>query len=108
MVLIDMSGRFTERMLPHVVSQLWDLKENGRTGEEIAALLGWKKNAVFDHIQEHGGIRPRWGRNLKGRSLSFEERQEIMIWRSHSSVSEKSGAGSADPIPRSPENCAAT
>src|SRR5450830_735940 len=83
MVLIDMSGRFTERMLPQVVSQLWDLKEIGRTGEEIAALLGWKKTAVFDHIQEHGGIRPRWGRNLKGRSLSFEERQEIMIWNSH-------------------------
>ena len=78
-----MSGRFTERMLPQVVSQLWDLKENGRTGEEIAALLGWKKTAVFDHIQEHGGIRPRWGRNLKGRSLLFTERQEIMIWHSH-------------------------
>jgi IS30 family transposase len=83
MVLIDMSGRFTERMLPTVVSRLWDLREAGHTGEEIAALLGWKKSAVFDHIQEHGGIRPRWGRNLKGRSLSFEERQEIMIWNSH-------------------------
>ena len=83
MVLIDMSGRFTERVLSQVVSPLWDLKEIGRTGEEIAALLGWQKTAVFDHIQEHGGIRPRWGRNLKGRSLSFEERQEIMIWNSH-------------------------
>lgn len=82
MVLIDMSGRFTERMLPAVVSRLWDLKE-AQTGEEIAALLGWKKTAVFNHIQEHGGIRPRWGRNLKGRSLSFEERQEIMLWNSH-------------------------
>jgi IS30 family transposase len=83
MVLIDMSGRFSERMLPDVVTKLWDLREDGLTGEEIAVLLGWKKTAVFAHLEEHGGIRPRWGRNLKGRSLSFEERQEIMIWNSH-------------------------
>ena len=74
MVLIDVSGWFTERMLPRVVSQLWDLNENGRTGEGIAVLLGWRKTAVFDYVQEHGGIRPRLGRNLKGRSLSFAER----------------------------------
>lgn len=89
MVLIDMSGRFSERMLPDVVTKLWDLREDGRTGEEIAVLLGWKKTAVFAHIQDHGGVRPRWGRNLKGRSLSFEERQEIMIWKAqHLSVRE--------------------
>ena len=89
MVLIDMSGRFSERMFPDVVIQLWDLREAGRTGEEIAVLLGWKKTAVFDHIEEHGGIRPRWGRNLVGRSLSFEERQEIMIWNAkHLSIRE--------------------
>ena len=70
-------------------SCLWDLKENGRTGGEIAVLLGWKKTAVFDHLEEHGGIRPRWGRNLTGRSLSFEERQEIMIYSAkHLSVRE--------------------
>ena len=44
MVLIDMSGRFSERMLPDVVTQLWDLRDAGRTREEIAVLLGWKKN----------------------------------------------------------------
>ena len=89
MVLIDMSGRFSERMLADVVTQLWALREAGRTGEEIAVLLGWKKTAVFDHIEEHGGIRPRWGRNLVGRSLSFEERQEIMIWNAkHLSIRE--------------------
>lgn len=89
MVLIDMSGRFTERMLPDVVNELWDLRQAGRTGEEIAALLGWKKSAVFEHLEEHGGIRPRWGRNLIGRSLTFEERQEIMLWNAqHLSVRE--------------------
>ena len=72
LVLIDMSGRFSERMHPDVVTKLWDLREDGRTGEEIAVLLGWKKTAVFNHIQDHDGVRPRWGRNLKGRSLSFE------------------------------------
>ncbi|TIH36133.1 ParB/RepB/Spo0J family partition protein, partial [Subtercola vilae] len=30
MVLIDMSGRFSERMLPDVVTKLWDLREVGR------------------------------------------------------------------------------
>ncbi|MEA9985793.1 IS30 family transposase, partial [Subtercola sp. RTI3] len=89
MVLIDMSGRFSERMLPDVVTKLWDLREAGRTGEEIAVLLGWKKTAVLAHLDEHGGIRPRWGRNLSGRSLSFEERQEIMIWNAqHLSIRE--------------------
>ena len=72
MVLIDMSGRFTERMLPDVVDELWDLREADRTGEEIAVLLGRKKSAVFAHLEDNGGIRPRWGRNLSGRSLTFE------------------------------------
>ena len=89
MVSIVMSERFSERMLPDVVSQLWDLREAGRTGQEIAVVLGWKSTAVFRHIQDHGGVRPRWGRNLKGRSLSYEERQEIMIWKAqHVSVRE--------------------
>nr|WP_255461354.1 helix-turn-helix domain-containing protein [Glaciihabitans sp. INWT7] len=44
---------------------------------------------MFEHLEEHGGIRPRWGRNLIGRSLTFEERQEIMLWNAqHLSVRE--------------------
>jgi transposase, IS30 family len=71
--------KFTKRMLGASVHELWDLREQGLTAEEIAARTRWSVTGVRQHFRRHGGVRPRWGRNLAGRSLSFEERQSIMV-----------------------------
>ncbi|WP_354502289.1 IS30 family transposase [Mycetocola sp. 2940] len=72
-----MSPRFSERMLGDVVERLWDLRQQGLTTEQIGVDIGWEATAVRRHIHQHGGVRPRWGRALKGRSLTLEERIEI-------------------------------
>ena len=71
--------RFSMRVVGPVVHELWDLREQGLMLAEIAARTGWSVTAIKTHFREHGGIRPRWGRALAGRSLSFEERQLIMV-----------------------------
>jgi IS30 family transposase len=68
-------------MLGGVVERLWDLRKQGLTAERIGADIGWSVSAVREHIREHGGVRPRWGRGLRGRSLAFEERVEIHALR---------------------------
>lgn len=74
-----MVEKFTKRMLGASVHELWDLREQGLTAEEIAARTRWSVTGVRRHFRMHGGVRPRWGRNLAGRALSFEERQLIMV-----------------------------
>ncbi len=76
-----MSPKFSVAMLPDVVHRLWDLRQQGFTADEIGADIGWSASAVRTHIREHGGVRPRWGRELRGRFLSFEERVEIQSLR---------------------------
>lgn len=68
-------------MLPEVVHRLWSLYEAGYTAEEVARHIVWSKTAVVAQLRFHGGMRPRWGRDLKGRFLSFQERESIMLWR---------------------------
>jgi IS30 family transposase len=80
-VLIDVGGKFTRRLLGEVVHKLWDLRAAGVAVEEIGSQIGWSESKVRSHIADHGGVRPRWGRDLVGRSLSHLEREEIMALR---------------------------
>jgi IS30 family transposase len=43
---------------------------------------------VRRHIREHGGVRPRWGRELLGRSLSMRERERILELKGQHGVRE--------------------
>ena len=61
-MLIDVTERYSERMLGDVVHRLWNLKQTGLAGDAIGLKIGWIKPAVHRHIREHGGMRPRWGR----------------------------------------------
>lgn len=65
-------------MLGDVVHKLWDLKQAGLSAEDIGPLIGWNASTVRKHVNENGGMRPRWGRNLRGRSLTMGERQTIL------------------------------
>jgi IS30 family transposase len=44
-----------------------------------ASAVGLDRKTVYNRIAETGGIRPRRGRHLKGRCLSFTERAQIQI-----------------------------
>lgn len=74
----DLEGpNFSERLLGEVVERVWDLRQQGLSSEEIGLQVGWGATTINRHIREYGGLRPRWGRSLKGRSLTLEERIEI-------------------------------
>src|SRR5215218_3598658 len=75
------SDRFSQRMLSDQVQQVWDLRAAGLPAGQIGPRVGWGKSTVEFHVREHGGIRPRWGRQLTGRTLSFPEREQIGLLR---------------------------
>jgi len=75
-------------MLGDVVHRLWDVKQTGLAGDAIGLKIGWSKAAVHRHIREHGGVRPRWGRELSGRSLSMSEREMILALKGQHGVRE--------------------
>ena len=77
-MLIDVAEKYSQRMLGTVVHELWDLKQEGVAAEEIALRIGWNVSSVRRHLREHGGVRPRWGRNLEGRSLSMADREKSL------------------------------
>lgn len=81
MLMTDRVARFSERLVAEKMVRFWDLRDVGMTAEAIAVELGWKTTAVFTVLHEHGGVRPSWARPSKGRSLSFAEREEIMLYR---------------------------
>ena len=73
------SYRFSQRMLPDQVHRIWDLRSQGVPMPEIVRRVGWGRSTIDFHVAEYGGLRPRWGRKLTGRTLSFEEREEIAV-----------------------------
>jgi IS30 family transposase len=87
-VLIDVTERYSERMLGDVIYRLWNLKQTGLAGDAIGLKIGWSKAAVHRHIREHGGMRPCWGRELQGRSLSMSEREGILELKDQHGVRE--------------------
>jgi hypothetical protein len=58
---------------------LWDLRAARIAIDEIDHQRGWNAATVRRHLIEHGGVRPQWGRDLKRRSLSHDEREEIVV-----------------------------
>jgi IS30 family transposase len=83
-----MTARYSERMRSDVVHKLWDLKQRGLAADAIGMKIGWSTAAVLKHVHEYGGVRPRWGRDLQGRSLSMQERETIMMLRNQYGIRE--------------------
>jgi hypothetical protein len=48
---------------------------------DAAAVAGTHRRRARGWLREAGGVRPRRGRDLKGRCLSFAEREEIAVGR---------------------------
>jgi len=72
---------FSDRMLPEVVQTFWAAMQRGEFITDAAAEAGTYRKKVARWLVAEGGVRPRRGRHLQGRCLSFAERDEIPLGR---------------------------
>jgi IS30 family transposase len=74
-------ARFSERMDTEVVQRFWAAMARGEFIADAAAEAGTYRKKGARWLAACGGVRPRRGRDLKGRCLTFAEREEIALAR---------------------------
>ena len=74
-------ARFVNAQVPEVVQPFWDALQRGEFIADAAVAAGTYRKQGTRWVAACGGVRPRRGRNLKGRCLSFSEREEIALAR---------------------------
>ena len=72
-------ARFSDRMVPEVVQVFWAAIARGEFVTAAAAEAGTYREKGTRWLIAESGIRPRRGRDLKGRCLTFSEREEIAV-----------------------------
>ncbi len=72
-------ARFVNAQVPEVVQPFWAALQRGEFITDAAAAAGTYRKQGSRWVRACGGVRPRRGRNLKGRCLSFAEREEIAL-----------------------------
>ena len=73
--------RFTDHMVPERVQPFWAALQRGEFINDAALEAGTYRKKGTRWVAHHGGVRPRRGRDLEGRYLSFAEREEIALSR---------------------------
>ena len=71
--------RFSDCMVPEVYQRFWGAMARGEFITDAAAEAGTYRKLGAWWLAACGGVRPRRGRDLKGRCLSFAEREEIAV-----------------------------
>jgi transposase-like protein len=74
-------AQFSDRMVPEVVPVFWAAMARGEFITDAAAEVGTYREKGMRWLRAEGGVRPRRGRDLKGRCLTFAEREEIAVAR---------------------------
>ena len=74
-------ARFSDRMVPEVVQVFWAAIARGEFVTAAAAEAGTYREKGTRWLIAESGIRPRRGRDLQGRCLTFAEREEIAVGR---------------------------
>jgi len=74
-----MTVRFSNKLVAELHQSFWQAWQDGAFLTDAAALAGTHRHRGLAWIREAGGVRPRRGRNLRGRYLSFAEREEIAL-----------------------------
>ena len=74
-------ARFVNAQVPEVVQPFWAALQAGEFIADAAVQVGTYRKQGTRWVAACGGVRPRRGRNLKGRCLSFAEREEIALAR---------------------------
>ena len=73
--------RFAEHMVPEIHQRFWEAMANGEFITDAAAAAGTYRRKGRGWLVAAGGVRPRRGRNLKGRCLTLAQREEIALGR---------------------------
>ena len=86
LVLIDpvrvlMTMRFSNQFVAELYQPFWAAWQAGEFLTDAAAVAGTHRHRGLAWLRQAGGVRPRRGRNLQGRYLSFAEREEIAMAR---------------------------
>jgi transposase, IS30 family len=68
-------------MVSEVVQPFWAALQRGEFISDAAGEVGTYRKAGTRWVAEASGVRPRRGRDLQGRYLSFSEREEIALAR---------------------------
>jgi hypothetical protein len=74
-------ARFVNAQVPEVVQPFWAALQRGEFIADAAVAVGTYRKQGTRWVASCGGVRPRRGRDLKGRCLSFAEREEIALAR---------------------------
>ena len=74
-----MSVRFSNKLVAELVQPFWAALQAGDFLTEAAAVAQTHRHRGLAWLREAGGVRPRRGRDLQGRYLSFAEREEIAL-----------------------------
>jgi transposase, IS30 family len=74
-------ARFSDRMVTEVVQRFWAAMQRGEFITDAAAEAGTYRKKGARWLVAAGGVRPRRGRDLQGRCLTFSEREEIALAR---------------------------
>jgi IS30 family transposase len=75
----ELMVKFNDRMVTDVVQTFWAAMQRGEFITDAAAEAGTYRQKGRGWLRESGGVRPRRGRDLVGRCLTFAEREEIAI-----------------------------
>ena len=74
-------ARFVNAQVPEVVQPFGRRCSCGEFGADAAAQVGRYRKRGTRWVAACGGVRPRRGRDLKGRCLTFGEREELALAR---------------------------
>jgi IS30 family transposase len=74
-------ARFSDVMVAEVVQRFWAAMARGEFITDAAAEAGTYRKKGAGWLAAAGGVRPRRGRDLKGRCLTFSEREQIALGR---------------------------
>ena len=74
-------ARFLTHMVAEDVQVFWAELQRGEFITDAADAAGTYRKQGTRWVIANGGVRPRRGRNLTGRFLSFAEREEIALGR---------------------------
>ena len=72
-------ARFRNDQVPEVVQAFWAALQAGEFITGAAAQAGTHRKQGTRWVAACGGVRPRRGRDLKGRCLTYSEREEIRL-----------------------------
>jgi len=96
-------ARFSNAQVAEAVLPFWAALQAGGFIADAAVRSGTCRKQGTRWVAACGGVRPRRGRNLKGRCLSFAEREEIALARARGETAP--GAGAVDDLARASPQC---